>query len=347
MDKSLNCLNKIIPNEIQVLNRRYEVLKAIESSQPIGRRQLATTLNNTEKIIRNEVEFLKELDYIQVSTSGMTITEEGKNILAEVEMVIRNLRGLYSLEDIIKKILKCDKVVIVSGDIAHNISVRENIGKAAAKVLLNKIGNNSIIAVAGGSTVYHVVHSIKTNKKYPEVLVLPARGSLRNNVEYQANSLTAKLATKLEANYELLNIPDNLSRKSLESVRKEPDIQKTINKILKSNIILCGIGNANEMVVRRNLADTVIEFLNRKEAVAEALGYYLNKDGEIVYTSRSIGIKLEQMTKTAYPIAVAAGKSKAQAIIAFSKFINNGCFIMDEGAAKEIINLTDNNNLVL
>ncbi|TCK98544.1 central glycolytic genes regulator [Natranaerovirga hydrolytica] len=337
--KLLNALKKIIPNEIEILHKRYDILSLIKKNQPIGRRSLAKALNSTEKIIRNEIEFLKSIGYVEASSSGMHITKEGDFVLHDIEGIIYSLNDLYELELQVKQILNCEKVIVVLGDTDQDKKVKEDIGKAAAKVLMGMIKEDTIIAIAGGSTVYHVIQSVKTTKKNSDVLVLPARGSLRNNVEYQANSLVASLADKLSSKYELLNIPDNLSRKTLDSVKNEPDIQSTINKILKANIILCGIGNAYEMAEKRNLATPFIDFLERKEAVSEALGYYFNKKGEIVYTSRSIGIKLEQMTKTAYPIAVAGGKRKANAILSVKDFMKKGCLIIDEGAAREIIRI--------
>ncbi|MFP4697676.1 MAG: sugar-binding transcriptional regulator [Eubacteriales bacterium] len=346
MRDTLNVLKKIIPNEINILQKRYTILKGIENNGPIGRRHLSQILNFSEKTIRKEVEFLKVLEFVQVSASGMSITKAGSIVLDELETIIHQLRGLSNLEIVIKSEIKCQDIIIVPGDIDEDDNVKISIGKAAAAKLLQKLHNNCIVAITGGSTAFNVVHAIKPqSKKYEDVLILPARGSLRNNVEYQANTLASVLADRLKVNYDLLNIPDNLSRKALDSVRNEPDIQKIIKKILESDIILFGIGNANEMAKRRNLQQTKIDFLKRKKAVAEALGYYFNKNGEIVYTSRSIGIKLEQMKKISYPIAVAGGKSKAKAILAVRDFIRKGCLVIDEGAANEIIKILNDRNI--
>ncbi|GMQ62654.1 sugar-binding transcriptional regulator [Vallitalea maricola] len=341
MENTLLTLKKIIPKEIDILQRRYEILKGIHIYQPIGRRSLSQKLSISEKIIRNETEYLKSQGFILVSSVGMSTTDSGDTILDDLKEIMHHVKGLNYMEEEVKRLIGCKEVVVVPGNSSEYEEIKENIGKAAVDVLLKHIKDNTIIALTGGSTVYNVVKSLnnKPNTTYENVLVVPARGSLRNNVEYQANTIVSKLAKKLNGDYELLNIPDNLSKKALDSVRKEPEIEQTISNILKANIILFGIGNAYEMAGRRNLPEPVMDFLHRRQAVAEALGYYFNKNGEIVYTSRSIGIKLEHMTKTPYPIAVAGGAKKAEAIMAVKNIIKNGSLIIDEDAANRIIEI--------
>ncbi|GMQ59253.1 sugar-binding domain-containing protein [Vallitalea sediminicola] len=339
MENTLLTLKKIIPKEIEILQRRYEILKGIHIYQPIGRRSLSQKLSITEKIIRNETEYLKSQGFILVSGVGMSTTDSGDTILEDLKEIMHHVKGLNYMEEEVKRLIGCEEVVVVPGNSSEFDEIKENIGKAAGDVLLKHIKDNTIIALTGGSTVYNVVKSLnnKPNTSYKDILVVPARGSLRNNVEFQANTIVSKLAKKLGGDYELLNIPDNLSKKALDSVRKEPEIKQTISNILKANIILFGIGNAYEMARRRNLPEPEMDFLHRRQAVAEALGYYFNKNGEIVYTSRSIGIKLEHMTKTPYPIAVAGGAKKAEAIMAVKNIIKNGSLIIDEDAATRII----------
>lgn len=47
---------------IDLLKKRYEILKTIYYNQPVGRRALSQELNLGERIVRTEVEFLKIKD---------------------------------------------------------------------------------------------------------------------------------------------------------------------------------------------------------------------------------------------------------------------------------------------
>lgn len=340
MERLLTTLQKIIPKEMTTLQRRYQLLKTIHMSQPVGRRLLAQKLFMSEKIVRTDTEFMKTEGFIEFTPSGMILTDGGKHILNELMRVMRHFEDITRIEERVKRILGCQHLTIVPGDADLQEDTIVNLGKAASKVLIDHMQSDSIIALTGGSTIHHVVEAMQvSHHTHEQVLVVPARGSLGNNAEIQANTLVALLAKKLKCGYKLLSLPDNLSQKALESVSEEPEIQETLAVIKKANILLFGIGTAENMANRRNLDEEAYKVIQDKAAVAETLGYYFNQKGEIVFTSRSIGIKLNEMRENVYPIAVAGGKSKAEAIISVRKFISRGSLIIDEGAAKRIIEL--------
>src|SRR5690606_15248719 len=84
-----------------------------------------------------------------------------------------------------------------------------------------------------------------------------------------------------------------------------------------------------------------IERIQTGGAVSEAFGYYFDKDGKVVYHIRTAGIQLEQVQKASVILAVAGGRSKAKAILSYSKIApEQTVLITDEGAAREIIELT-------
>ncbi len=331
-------LQKLIPKEMDTLVRRYNILNCIQLFQPIGRRSIAQRLDVSEKAIRSDTEYFKTEGFIQVTSLGMELESAGTDMLNRLKEFIKHLEGLSNIEEKVRQILDCEELLIVSGDADVGEESKINMANVAAKVLLDHIQVNSIVALTGGSTIHKVISQLKpTHMFYPDVVIVPARGSLGNNIEYHANTLVSVLAKKINSQYRLLNIPDNLSQKALESVRQEPDIQQTIASILKANIIVYGIGNVDEMAVRRSLDEETIKYLKDHAAVAEVLGNYFDQLGQVVYTSRSIGITIEEMKDLNYPIAVAGGSSKAEAILAVRKFVAKGCLIIDEGAAKRII----------
>ncbi|NLL71027.1 MAG: sugar-binding transcriptional regulator [Epulopiscium sp.] len=338
-------LQKIIPEGMESLQRRYHILRGIYYLQPIGRRTLASELQLTERAVRTDTEFLKQYQFIQVSSTGMTITEAGITLLYSLQEFMHQLKGFFHMEEQINHLLGSAKVVIVPGDADEDPIVKKDLGKVAAQLFKEKLHSNSIIAVTGGSTVAEVVGAMPTVHGYKDILVVPARGSLGHQVEYQSNTLASQLANKIGASYQLLNIPDNLSKRTLETVKHEPLIQYTLQKILQADMLLFGIGNALTMAERRNLSETVIDYLERKQAVAEAFGYYFDEKGKMVYTSQSVGIKLEQIKGIPFTLAVAGGASKAKAIHALAQVLENVHLVIDEGVARELLRYREANPL--
>jgi central glycolytic genes regulator len=71
--------------------------------------------------------------------------------------------------------------------------------------------------------------------------------------------------------------------------------------------------------------------------VSEAFGYYFNEAGETVHRMPTIGLQLEDVKKAEAVLSIAGGKSKAKAILSFSKQSCQNVLITDEGAARAIL----------
>lgn len=339
LEEVLKLQQKIVPEIVELFEKRYNILRTIYYNQPIGRRVLANNLGIGERIVRTEINFLKGQNFIEISTPGMTITDEGEEIIDKLKDFIHHLRGLSEIEKFLKESLKLRNVIIVPGDLNEDSTVINELGRAASNYLKSVVKDNSIIAITGGSTVKEVIDNMPKVAGLKNILVVPARGGMGKNVETQANTLAAKLANKVEGNYKLLHVPDNLSDKAMSTIIKETDIQDILSNIYNANILIYGVGRAELMAERRGLSEEEIDEIKDKGAVGEAFGYYFNKEGKIVHSTPSIGIRNEEIGKIETLIAVAGGKSKAKAIIATQLNNPNGVLITDEGAARELINL--------
>jgi len=335
----LKLQQRIVPELIDLLQIRYNILRTIYYNQPIGRRILASDMCLSERTVRSEINFLKSQNLIEIDALGMFVTNDGEEIINKLKAFIYEIKGLSEIEKFIEKHLHVHQVIIVPGDVETDKGVLKEIGKAAASYTMDIIKDNSIIALTGGATVKEVVDNFNSNKKYPNVLVLPARGGMTGNAEIQANTLVVRLADKLGGKYELLHAPDNLSNAALETISNEKDIRSIIDKIRSAQVLIHGIGIASDMASRRGLPESVISRLDELGAVGEAFGHYYNEAGEIIYSTPTIGLRSEDAKNNKTLIAVAAGKNKARAIIATEINGSSDVLIIDEATAKEIINI--------
>ncbi|KZL90151.1 sugar-binding transcriptional regulator [Clostridium magnum] len=339
MEDILKLQQKIVPELIELLEKRYGILRTIYYNQPIGRRVLANNLGIGERIVRSEINFLKSQNFIEINTPGMTITKDGEEIIDKLKDFIHELKGLSEIEKFIKENLKLRKVLVVPGNLDEDRTIINEIGRAAANYVKEIIKDNSIIAITGGSTIKEVIDNVPKIPNLKDVLVVPARGGMGINVETQANTLVAKLASKIDGKYKLLHVPDNLSDKAMNAMMQEKDIRDVLETVDSADILIYGIGRAENMAKRRNLPQEELNKIEEYGAVGEAFGYYFNKEGEIVYYTPSIGIKNEEIGKIETLIAVAGGKNKAEAIVSTQNNSHNSILVTDEGAAREIMEL--------
>lgn len=340
MENILGHIEKIVPDELPIFIRRYELLRAVYIFQPVGRRMLSLNLDLPERAVRADIDTLKRSGLMDATKAGMLLTTEGEAALRELEGIIGLLNGLSTLEKKLGNILGVKKTVIVDGDCGKSIAAKKEIGRAAARVLAENVTEESIIAVTGGSTIAAVAGGIAEPPAKKAALVLPARGSLGRAVEFQSDTIAARLAELFGAKNRLLSVPDNLSSKTLSELRNEPSINKTLSKLKMADILLFGIGGAMDMAVKRKVSNSVYETLERRHAVAEALGSYFNSDGAVVYETGGVGIKFQDIGTIPCVIAAAGGEEKAEAILAVCRMLGpRAMLVTDRGAAEKIVRL--------
>ena len=344
MQEILSLQKKIVPELVEVLEKRYSILRTIYYNQPIGRRVLANQLDLGERIVRTEISFLKSQNLIEINTPGMTVTEEGEQIVDKLKDFIHEIKGLSDIEENIKSFLGLKHAIIVPGDAMKNETILKEIGKATAQYLKAIIEDNNIIAITGGNTIKEFVEAVPKISNISNILVVPARGGMGRKVEIQASTLAASLAKKLNGSYKLLHIPENLSLNLLDTLLKEKEIKEVIDDIHKADILIYGIGEALVMAEKRDVSKEEYDKLKALGAVGEAFGCYFNKYSHVVSENTSIGININEARKINTHIAVAAGQNKVDAIIATMMNNHNAVLITDEAAGRKIVDYIKERN---
>lgn len=338
MKKLIQLQKKIAPEIIDITEKRYSILRTLEFNQPIGRRALAVMLNKSERWVRSELDVLKEQGLIDIQTSGMTVTEEGKDIINQFRGFIAELRGITTLEEEIKEALNVKEVFIVPGDTEEDWETLKDIAKLAFEYIEQHIKDNNIIAVSGGYSVLAVAeNSLKLKTR--DITVVPARGGIKADLERQANIVAAKLANNIGGSYHLLHLPDNISEDMLNTMISDPDISKVIEYIRHANIFLFGLSSLESISKKRNFTIEEMEELKHKKVRAEAFGCYFDENGEIVHKTGSIGIRPEDLKNIELAMCVGGGISKAEPIILVNKGRSNSVIVTDEAAAHEILRI--------
>ncbi|MFP7292148.1 sugar-binding transcriptional regulator [Bacillus safensis] len=337
MNRLLEAQKKLLPDLLIVMQKRYDILQYIRLAEPIGRRSLATSLGLSERILRAEVQFLKEQNLLDVKTSGMMLTSEGHALLEMLEGMMKDVLGLTFLENTLKRKLGLEEVMIVSGDSDESPWVKQEMGRAAVQCMKKRFTGNNIVAVTGGTTMEAVAEMMTPDAKNRDTMFVPARGGLGENVKNQANTICAHMAEKASGTYKLLFVPGQLSEGAYSSIIEEPSVKEVLQTIKSSTMLIHGIGEAKTMAMRRNTPAEDLKKIDEHDAVTEAFGYYFNRDGEVVHKVHSVGMQLDDLESIPHIIAVAGGSSKAGAIEAYFKKPRRTVLVTDEGAAKELL----------
>lgn len=339
MKNLIKIQQKFIPQVIEVMERRYFILRQISLSEPIGRRTLSNISGISERIVRSETEFLKEQGFIDVAVSGMTITKEGNILLDELKDIINDIMGLSTLQDKVRDKLGIKKVLLVPGSYDNNESLLRDVARCGAEYFIDVLRDGDVVSITGGSTMLEFANSLKTDKKYINSVIVPARGSMGKEVDIQSNNIVATISKKLNSHYKPLQIPDELGEEAMRTITQEPQIKNTLDTIDKTDVLVFGIGRADEMAMRRKLPKEQVKEIISKGAVGEVFGHYFNNKGEIVYKLNTVGINLETFQEVKENIAIFGGTRKAEALIAMTNINKNIVLITDEESAHKILEL--------
>ena len=185
-------------------------------------------------------------------------------------------------------------------------------GRAAAQRLRQMVKGGMTVAISGGSTMYELARLMTPGPA--NVMVVPARGGFGTSTAIQADSVAEELARNMKATCKLCHLPDGLNAHALEEMQKLPDIAETISLMRSADIVVHGIGRADEMSRRRGMTARQQEELAALGAQGEALGDFIDEQGAIVQQPLRQH-RAAHRNPGARTLWAAAGSRKAMAIL--------------------------------
>lgn len=342
----LTMMRKLAPDLTDEMARRALILERISVMQPVGRRQLAQHLHLPEREIRNTASLLRDLGYVELNASGMTVTGKAESVLEPARAFSKAMSGLTELENRLSAALPVDRVIVAPGDADEEPSVLSDAGRLCAVRLRSMLQNGNTIAITGGRSVAAVVRSYQGSSPL-NVMVVPARGGLGRSVEWEANTLAEEMAVKLGGHYRLIHLPDRLDASAMQQMLKLPEISEVMELLQRADIILHGIGKANETTRFQQLDRATKNRLTEQEVSGECFGAFFDPRGRVLLEATGIGVDLARLKPTCSMIAVAAGSSKAKAILAVMRHGRHALLVTDEGAARRMTEvLEEERNMV-
>ena len=334
----ITLMRKLAPDLIDEITRRALILERIASLQPVGRRQLAARLNLPEREIRNTAVLLKEMGYIELDASGMSLSRKADEVLENARAFSKAMSGLAETERKLCELLPADRVLIAPGNADEDEQVLSDVGRLCAVKLRTLLQNGNTLAVTGGRTIAAVARNLQSQAPL-NVMVVPARGGLGRSVELQANTLAEEIAGKLGGHYRLIHLPDTMDASALQEMLKLPEVREAMELLERADVILHGIGTASEMMRQRRLPHSVQNRLIQEGARGESFGAYYDVEGRCLMESTNLGVDLARLKPTCSMVAAAAGASKAEAIIAILRHTRHALLVTDQGAAERMLDI--------
>lgn len=221
--------------------------------------------------------------------------------------------------------------------------LNDNIAKAAAQYIEEKVDENTYINIGYGDTVSktlnHLIYSLEK-----EISLVTLSGGVSYYTSAIISGTRRSAASGITPNIHILPAPLIASSQEVANILlNESSIQSVLNMTELSSLSVVGIGAvSNEATIFKygiaNKEDLAL--LKMQGAVGDILSQFFDKDGNILETNlhnRLISIPLEKLRSKEQIIGVAGGLDKVQAIYSALKgnFVN--ILITDEDTAKALL----------
>lgn len=331
-------MQAIAPDLADEMARRAMILTAVAEFAPIGRRQLALRLHLSEREVRAAADSLQNAGLITLDKAGMNVLHEAEKWLDGAKAFARRMQGLTELEAALMQRLPVGKVLVVRGNADEDAHVLQELGRMAAHGVRTLLHAGATLAVTGGTSVAATAHAMQSPTPM-NVMVVPAQGGFGREMETQANTLAAEIAQRLGGHHRLLHLPDHMDEQARQEMLRLPEIRETMERIQRADVILHGIGCAQETM--SSLTPEQARKLVKQQAVGESFGAYYDAEGNCLLASSGVCVDLARLTPECRMIAVAAGARKAGAIIAVLRHDRHTLLVTDEGAARRMLTLLD------
>jgi DNA-binding transcriptional regulator LsrR (DeoR family) len=265
-----------------------------------------------------------------------------------VEITIRTpLQHLFELEYRLKAIFGIREAMVIPRIAEDASTFAYTLGRAGASYLLDHLRDGDIIGIGGGTGVYSVVQALEPTRTY-NVQVVPVLGAVQGRVSTDVNYLATQMADRLGGKAYQLHAPAFVETPEHRGILTSMGpIKEILDIARRANVALMGVGTVDAERSR------FVEFTALSPAEMRQIAESCGGIGEIgayvydiegcpcaeEYTSRVVGLTLQELKKIPLIIGIAGTASKALPLYGALRGGYLHTLITDEAAATGILQI--------
>ncbi|HTH99958.1 MAG TPA: sugar-binding transcriptional regulator [Acidisoma sp.] len=276
--------------------------------------------------------------------SVVTMLQEAReNGTVSISVAPRHLQSVTLARAIMERfgIAEC---LVAPGDDGRSAD-HERVGRAAARLLAEKLQPDDVLGVSWGRTVLALSQAMP-QRDLPQVSVVQITGSAIGTYRFSAEACASNIANRIGARCIYLHAPGIVSSPGVKRMlMKEPTLIEQFRIMSSCNRIIYGVGS---VAASSTAFDT--GFLSPEEAapylekgaVAVLAGRFIDAAGRVVpgaLDGRLIGMTVPEIARIPERICVAAGHDKAAPISALLTGRYVTTLVTDEPTAQALLAL--------
>ncbi len=298
------------------------------------------TLHYEEGRLQSEI--AKELGLSSAKVNRLI--KQGRE-LGMVQITIKSpLLRLFDLESALSGrwgLKNCLVVPAVSGSSETTLN---EVGKGAARLLLDNLRDGDTIAISGGKSLSTLIENLGTSRTY-DVNVVPMTGGVQGQHYTDVNHLATELARKLGGRSTLIHAPLHAeTQKERDILMSLKSVKPVLDQARNAAVALVGIGAVLGAESTYYQAHPVSEEergrLYKSGIRSEFLGHLIDRSGALSgngFNSRLVALPPQEAAKIPITIAVASGPEKVEPILAALRGGYFDSLVTDEYTARALL----------
>ena len=262
-------------------------------------------------------------EQLQISRSNISrlLKEAKQKGLVEIR-IHKRIMTLPVLEREFQQRFGLQQAMIVDQRHATDLEQLAAAGQLAAWFLEEILRPDDILAISWGTGVAAAVNALSPHPlmRTEIVQMIGSVGSVSSEID--GPELARRLAKKLGGKYHYLHAPLFVDSQNARDIfLEQPIINATLNLARSARVALVGIGttepNASSFLRARHLTEAQVSELRRQGAVGETSGKHFDIHGKADFdiNHRVIALRLDEMKRIPYVVAVACGLHKGRGIL--------------------------------
>lgn len=288
-----------------------------------GRKQseIATALNLSTAKVNRMIKQGRELGMVNIS-----VTSPFQRLVA----LEQELSSRWQLE-----------TALVTPTVSNSLETTlQQVGTAAANLLVENISDGDVIAITGGKGVSSLVENLSVERKF-DVTVVPLTGCVQGKHYTDVNHVATQLAERLGGKAMLIHAPlfaeDEKEKEMLFSLRQ---IREVFKLAKSATIALTGIGSiltpSSSYYDLHPISAEDRKTLIARGAVGEFVAHLINENGELCdvdLNRRLLALAPDDVARIPKTIGIAAGEEKVKPVRAIlnGKYLSS--LVLDETTA--------------
>lgn len=274
--------------------------------------------------------------------------------LGLVEIKIKSpIEPLVDMEEQLLAIGGIRRAIVVPTVSDNQQTALQAVGEAAARLLLEEIGDGDTICITGGKGVSAVVAGLQAPRRF-DVEVIPATGCVQGKHYTDVNHVSTLMADRLGGRSFQIHAPlfadSAAERAMLINMRAVADV---FGRAREAKVAVVGIGSIlsddSSYYDLHPSSSTDRAAIERSGASCELLAHLLDDEGRVCDYSLNrslVSLTLEEFASIPTKIGVASGPNKAGPILSVMRGRHLDTLVTDEATGERVLAMASEKGLV-